>query len=120
MKAENPLKKALIPFLCLALFSLPVNAAQLVMFDSPVCEYCDLWNEEIAEIYPKTEEGRRVPLRRVSIHDPMPADLADVGSVIYTPTFILVEQGREVGRITGYPGEDFFWGFLEELFAKLP
>ena len=33
--------------------------------------------------------------------------------VLYTPTFILVEGGQEIGRIEGYPGEDFFWGLLK-------
>jgi hypothetical protein len=39
--------------------------------------------------------------------------------VSFSPTFVLVEQGREIGRITGYPGADFFWGMLAELIQKL-
>jgi hypothetical protein len=30
-----------------------------------------------------------------------------------------VEDGREIGRIRGYPGEDFFWGLLGEMIEKL-
>jgi hypothetical protein len=26
-----------------------------------------------------------------------------------------VDEGREIGRIEGYPGADFFWGLLERL-----
>ena len=40
--------------------------------------------------------------------------------VRYSPTFVLVDQGREIGRIEGYPGENFFWGLLENLVLKLP
>lgn len=98
----------------------PATAAELVMFDSPVCEYCEQWDEEIAAIYPKTDEGRAAPLRRLSIHDPLPEDLSKIKAIVYTPTFVLIENGRELGRISGYPGEDFFWGFLENLIAKLP
>jgi len=32
---------------------------------------------------------------------------------------MLVQSGREVGRITGYPGADFFGGKLGELLSKL-
>jgi len=39
--------------------------------------------------------------------------------VMYTPTFVLLNNGREIGRITGYPGEDHFWGLLEELIVKM-
>jgi hypothetical protein len=40
--------------------------------------------------------------------------------VRYTPTFVLVDRGREIGRIVGYPGEDFFWELLAGLIKKLP
>ena len=89
------------------------------MFNSPVCSYCEQWEDEIAETYPKTEEGEKTTLRRVSIHDDVPNDLRKLKPIIYTPTFVLVRQGQELGRIPGYAGEDFFRGFLETLMAKL-
>ena len=38
--------------------------------------------------------------------------------VRFTPTFVLVDGNREIGRIEGYPGEDFFWGRLERLMLR--
>ena len=97
------------------------QAAELVMFESKICEWCDAWHAEIGPIYPKTDEGRRAPLRTIDIHDTRPDDLADIDGIRFTPTFVLLsDEGREVGRINGYPGEDFFWGLLGELIAKLP
>ena len=29
-----------------------------------------------------------------------------------------IHDGKEVGRILGYPGESFFWGYLEEIVEK--
>lgn len=101
------------------LLSPVVRAAELVMFESRLCEWCRAWHAEIGPIYPKTREGRRAPLRRVDIDAPRPADLAFVRGVRFTPTFVLVEGGREIGRITGYMGEDFFWGQLDELLQRL-
>ena len=40
--------------------------------------------------------------------------------ILYTPTFVLVANGEEVGRIEGYPGDAFFWGLLDRLLDKLP
>jgi hypothetical protein len=37
---------------------------------------------------------------------------------VFTPTFVLVEDGTEAGRIEGYPGEDFFWPLLAKLIAQ--
>lgn len=94
-------------------------AAQLVMLEEDACPWCEKWNEEIGVVYAKTAEGRRAPLRRLNIHRPMPKDLAFLKPGNFTPTFILVSQGREIGRIRGHPGEDFFWGFLNQLIERM-
>lgn len=97
------------------------QSAELVMFESAICEWCDAWHAEIGPIYPKTDEGKRAPLRTVDIHDSRPRDLGDIEGVRFTPTFVLLDDGgQEVGRINGYPGQDFFWGLLGELITKLP
>ncbi len=96
------------------------GAGELVMLREAGCGYCQQWEEEIGVVYDKTAEGRRLPLRRLSIHDPLPDDLKFLVKGGYTPTFILVEGGREIGRIRGYPGEDFFWGLLGALIKRLP
>lgn len=97
----------------------PAQAAELVMFESETCMWCETWHEEIGPTYPKTAEARIAPLRRVDVDDDPPADLRHLKAVIYTPTFVLMHGDREVGRILGYPGEDFFWGLLEEMLGKL-
>ena len=101
------------------LTALPARAAELVMLEEVGCPWCEEWTRVIGPIYPKTEEGRRAPLRRVDIHDPLPPDLDWLTTGNFTPTFILVEDGREIGRIRGYPGEHFFWGLLDEMMEKL-
>ena len=88
---------------------------RLYMFDRPGCAWCERWDAEIGPVYPMTAEGRCAPLVRSSIFDPMPAGVAFESEPRYTPTFVLVENGREVGRIQGYPGEDFFWPLLGRL-----
>jgi len=96
------------------------RAADLVMFESAACSWCLRWHEEVGPIYPKTPESRRAPLRRVALHDPWPEDLKAVHAVSFTPTFVLVDEGRELGRITGYAGDAFFWFQLDTLLEKLP
>ncbi|TMV10366.1 hypothetical protein FGK63_01320 [Ruegeria sediminis] len=92
----------------------PALAAELVMVEETGCSWCARWNAEIAPAYPKTREGRFAPLRRVSRHD-MPQNLKLQRPVHFTPTFLIVENGSEVGRLEGYPGENFFWPMLERL-----
>ena len=109
--------------LCAAVFGVlalvRAQAAELVMFEQKGCPWCAVFDREIATIYPKTPEGARAPLRRVDIAKPLPRDLAFVTVERMTPVFVLVDAGREIGRIRGSPGEDHFWGLLGELMARL-
>lgn len=92
---------------------------ELLMFESATCEWCDLWRAEIGPVYPKTEEAKIAPLRPVSIHAPRPDDLKAIKGIVYTPTFVLWDGEREIGRILGYGGEIQFWGLLGALLKKL-
>lgn len=94
------------------------RAAELVLFERAGCIWCARWNAEVGGAYDKTEEGQRARLRRVDIAKGMPADLAAVKAVVYTPTFVLVEDGREIGRIEGYQDNAFFYAYLDRLLEK--
>jgi len=95
------------------------QAAELVMFRQVLCEWCEVWDDEVGVVYDRTREGQQAPIRRVDIHEKRPADLKGIRPVIYTPTFVLVENNIELGRIQGYPGEDFFWGLLSQMLKKI-
>lgn len=104
----------------IALMWLPVAATAetyLLMAEEDGCYWCAKWNEEIAHIYPKTTEGKLAPLQRYDLHSETP-DVAFDKRVHFTPTFVLVQDGAEVGRIEGYPGENFFWGLLTMMFER--
>ena len=61
--------------LLLAVWFAPVVAladTYLLMAEEDGCYWCAKWDEEIAHIYPKTEEGRTAPLRRYDLHGAAP------------------------------------------------
>lgn len=89
----------------------------LLMAEEDGCVWCARWDKEIAHIYPKTAEGKTAPLKRYDLYRDKP-DVTLEKKVRFTPTFILVQNGTEVGRIEGYPGEDFFWSLLNMMFGK--
>jgi hypothetical protein len=112
-------RAALFGALFLALTLSSARAAELVMFERAGCAWCEAFDREIAPIYGKTAEGRRAPLRRVNIERKLPQDLAFLDVERLTPVFVLVDRGREIGRIRGYPGDDHFWGLLDVLMKRL-
>lgn len=93
---------------------------KLLMIEQPGCTYCARWDAEIAPAYPKTEEGQAAPLQRHQLNDPMPEGMQLTSPPVFTPTFILLADDTETGRIQGYPGADFFWPLLAGLIAKAP
>jgi len=111
---------SLIALLGASAFATGARGAELVMFVEAGCPWCARWDREVGEAYPRSEEGRIAPLRRVDIAAARWSGVRLAQPVTVTPTFVLVEDGAEVGRITGHPGADFFWGMLEQLFARLP
>nr|WP_207100296.1 thioredoxin family protein [Paracoccus shandongensis] len=89
---------------------------QLLMFERDGCGYCRQWSEEIGPAYPRTAEGQAAPLHRLDIKAPLPPGVTLTGRPpAFTPTFVLLSGGTEVGRIEGYAGDEFFWVLLDRL-----
>lgn len=89
------------------------RAAELIMVERAGCAYCIQWKKDVgAEEYAATTEGQFAPLQILDIRAAPPAGVTFARPVVFTPTFVLIDNGTEVDRIEGYPGEDFFWGLL--------
>ncbi|SEA71749.1 hypothetical protein [Rubrimonas cliftonensis] len=91
---------------------------RLLMVEQPGCEWCAAWDAAVGPAYPLTEEGRAAPLERVDILAVRGLALDLDRPARYTPTFILLRGDAELGRIEGYPGEDFFWGLLGRMLEE--
>lgn len=102
-----------------ALTTANARAAELVMFEQAGCSWCEAFDRDIGTIYGKTEDNLRAPLRRVDISQALPPDLSFIQLERLTPLFVLVDTGREIGRIRGYGGPEAFWTQLFMLMEKL-
>jgi thioredoxin-related protein len=119
---KSRLKSTLLgSLLLIAALHMPASAraAELLMFERDGCVWCQRWDHDVGPIYGKTDEAKRLPLRRINIDTPTNQNVELTAPVRYTPTFVVSDHGREIGRITGYMGDDAFWGLLGTLLAKL-
>ena len=107
-------------FLLVSVFFAGLAQAEpkLVMFEQVGCHWCERWDEEIGPIYPKTAEGRAAPLQKLDIHASLPDGMSLKRSTVFTPTFVLIDEGKEVGRLEGYMGDEFFWVLLGDLLKQ--
>jgi thioredoxin-related protein len=120
-KGIRPMRRLQAFIAILILSALCASAAstfELVMFRRDGCPWCAAWDRELGPIYGKTEIGQRVPIRSVDVSRLDGMKITLKSPVRFTPTFVLLDGDREIGRIEGYPGPDFFWGLLENLVSK--
>lgn len=116
-------RPALFAAMAVLLACLPATAAraaELLMVTRPHCPYCKLWEIQVGSIYDRTRESSLAPLQRMKIEDISSSAYVFNEPVLYTPTFILLDENVEVGRIVGYADEAAFWGLFDELLSRLP
>jgi thioredoxin-related protein len=95
----------------------PAARLELLFVERSGCPWCARFEKEIGPIYGKTDVGEAAPMRRASLDVGQPKDVMLDEPVRFTPTFILLRDGKEVGRITGYINDAAFWGLLEKMLA---
>ena len=89
------------------------GSPMLIYVYSPECGACRQFDGEVGAIYPKTNESLTLPMERVLIDDWQAKrhQLVECASaaVIGTPTFLQIQNCRELDRITGYSDAELFW-----------
>lgn len=85
-----------------------VAAAELVMFDAKWCGYCKRFHREVGDSYAASDVARVFPLRIIDIDRDQP-DFEVRERVRGTPTFVFVEDGREIARFSGYSSPERFY-----------
>jgi hypothetical protein len=87
----------------------------LIMVDKENCVWCKRWEEAVQPDYLASPEGKILPFVRLRRGH---KDLAGLNGVGFAPTFVLIVNGRDVGRIVGYGGPDHFWAEIDRLFRR--
>ena len=96
------------------------TATELVMLEKEGCTWREKWNGEVGVIDNKTRHLKADALHCDGWTFTKLCRLIFPAEGGYTPTIIDIDKGREIGRIRGYPGEDFFWGPLGKMLERLP
>jgi thioredoxin-related protein len=103
----------------LAFFALPAMTAlaqqrlELIYVERSGCPWCHRFEQESLGPYQASEFGRDAPLRRFSLDNGQPKLAGLSEPVRFTPTFILLRDGRETARIVGYRDNATFFGLIE-------
>lgn len=82
----------------------PPTGLELIAFEAPGCAYCPLVRRDVAPTYANTRAGKAAPLRFVDLNDRAAKSFQLSQPISIVPTLVLVRDGVEIGRISGYVG----------------
>jgi hypothetical protein len=92
---------------------------RLLMIEQTGCYYCRVFNRDVAPVYETSTEGAAAPLIHADLRGDLPDGVTLLSRPFVTPTFILIgPDGVEVERLTGYPGDDFFWPYIGDMLVQ--
>jgi len=95
--------------------ALPDGRFEVLVVEIDNCIYCGLFRRDVAPAYTTSPRAKSAPLRYVNINAPDVDRLSLQAPIDTVPTVLVVDNGREVGRISGYVGPEFFFHSLSQL-----
>lgn len=94
-------------------------AMELVVFEHPDSVYCSAFRNSVAPRYRGSPQEAEAPLRFVDIASADARRYALKTPISMVPTAVLIKDGREVDRISGYWGADNFLKMVAFIRAKV-
>jgi hypothetical protein len=81
---------------------------ELVVFEARPCAYCDLFRRNVLPEYQRSRHAAALPIRFVDINQADISRLPLAAPISVLPTVVMLRNGREAGRISGYTGFETF------------
>ena len=116
--------KTLLTALLLLGASAAASSAELYYFFDHKCGACQKFDREVGGHYSLTQEGQQAPIKKVEFQEWRqlePKPYADVLAkpVFATPTFVMVHEGKEIERLTGYSNDELFWLAMQHMLYRV-
>jgi len=93
---------------------------ELVVIEAPGCIYCTLFRRDVLPSYAASPRSKDLPIRFVDINDEAASAISIDYPVDIVPTFLVLKNNKEVGRIPGYTGPEFFFHTINYLLSTAP
>ncbi|MFM9851044.1 MAG: hypothetical protein ACKVP3_28445 [Hyphomicrobiaceae bacterium] len=100
--------------------SAPAASAGLefLVLEVKSCHICVLVRTHILPQYERSTTARDAPMRFVDLNAVDEAKLGLAAPVTTVPTIVLMREGQEVARLTGYTGPQIFFQAVPEMLTR--
>lgn len=94
------------------------KSLELIVVEAPACGLCRLFRDKVLPAYKLSPRSSEALLRFVDVSrmDPAQIDLSEPIEVV--PTVVLMRDGRELDRITGYTGPELFLRTVNQMLQR--
>ena len=93
---------------------------ELVVLEVDGCIYCNVFRKRHLANYKASRQGKKIPIRFVNINDPAIGHLGLTQPVGIVPTFVVLQNNEEIGRIPGLVGHREFYAAIDHITKGLP
>ena len=97
----------------------PTTPLELLVFEVEGCDFCDIFRRDVLPQYKVAPAAARAPIRFVDINRIDTDKLALRTAVTTVPTVVLMQDGREFDRITGYVGPSNFFRMISYMLDRI-
>jgi hypothetical protein len=85
---------------------------EILVFETERCVYCRIFRRDVVPQYETSQRARIAPIRFVEATTANHKALGLDGPITILPTVVVMREGRESGRITGYLGPEPFFHMI--------
>jgi len=82
---------------------------EMVVMEADGCIYCGLFRRDVLPAFEASERGRTLPVRFMDVNDVDTAPITLSQPIDILPTFVVLKDHKEIGRIPGYVGPETFF-----------
>lgn len=90
---------------------------ELVVFETDNCVYCRLFRRDVLPAHERSGAADELPIRFVKVSDAGALTGVLTAPLTVVPTAVLLVDGREAGRISGYTGPAAFHQLVSHMLA---
>ncbi len=98
----------------------PTPNLEMVVLEVPGCIYCNVFRRQLLPTYKSSKQAKRIPIRFVNLNDPALAEIGLTQPVDIVPTFVILEDNHEIGRIPGYMSRHDFFRAIDYILSGRP
>lgn len=98
----------------------PTPTFEMVVLEVPGCIYCNVFRQRLLPTYKASKQSKQLPIRFVDVNDPAVAEIGLKQPIGIVPTFVILENNQEIGRIPGYMGRRDFFRAIDYIVSRRP